>query len=535
MGKMDGKLGAAAAHLAPRRRCDLLAVAAVALVVLLAIALVPMVAISAFDHSYADDWHYGVDAYLALTSGQGIVGAVRAAVTEAADTYISWQGTYSAIVLMALQPGVFSEALYGIGAVAIIAVLVASTAYVVRVLMCDVLGSGVAETATVAAAALLLQTQLLPSPVEGFWWYNSAIYYTFYHALMLLGTGLAVRLVRRQGRRGRLSRAGVVLRAVLLTAIAFIIGGGNFVTAVVSAVALFGATAAVIARAPRRAVPLVPALVVLVAGFAFSAAAPGNAARQASQFAGDGIGVVGTLIASGLATVSNGLAWTDGWLALALATALPAMVRATRASRCSFSLPLAPAACSFVLLSASFTPTFYSMGSAGPGRVQNIRYDFFVLAVFLCVTWLVGWCVRRVERAERERGCAPGGGGVATADTAAGRRMRPLAWWYAAVAFVGVLGIAAVALDPGAVDDLTSTSAASSIATGEAAAYDEEVWERIALIEQGGDEVEVPYYTVGPKVLFMGDIHDNMGNYINFRLAQWYGKDSVVAYHAKIG
>ena len=30
--------------------------------------------------------------------------------------------------------------------------------------------------------------------------------------------------------------------------------------------------------------------------------------------------------------------------------------------------------------------------------------------------------------------------------------------------------------------------------------------------------------------VFMGDIRDNMDNYINFRLAQWYGRDSVIGY-----
>ena len=42
----------------------------------------------------------------------------------------------------------------------------------------------------------------------------------------------------------------------------------------------------------------------------------------------------------------------------------------------------------------------------------------------------------------------------------------------------------------------------------------------------------MPYYTNVPHVLLMGDIRDNMDNYINYRLCQWYGKESIVGYRA---
>jgi hypothetical protein len=29
----------------------------------------------------------------------------------------------------------------------------------------------------------------------------------------------------------------------------------------------------------------------------------------------------------------------------------------------------------------------------------------------------------------------------------------------------------------------------------------------------------------------MGDVRDNMDNYINYRLCQWYGKTSIIGYH----
>ncbi|OUP07177.1 hypothetical protein [Collinsella sp. An2] len=525
------------------------------------VALVPMVAISAFDHSYADDWHYGVDAYLVLQAGGGIAGAVRAAIQEVIDTYDSWQGTYSAIFLMALQPGVFSEALYGAGAVGIMASLVLSTGYATSVAVRDVVGASRAPWLAVTCVALLLQTQLLPSPVEGFWWYNSAIYYTFYHALMLGMAGLAVRLLRGCTHRGPLTRHGVVLRSLLLTALAFVVAGGNFVTGLVSAVGLFAVAVAGLARRPRRAALLLPALFVLVAGFVVSMAAPGNEARQVSQFAGDNLGVVLTLVRSGLAGIEYAVLWTNGYLVLGLLALLPVMVRIAQEARCSYHLPGVPALASLALFMASFAPTFYSMGTVGPGRVQNIRYDLFVLAVLLCVGWFVGWCVRRAEAhglldaasppAERPaalgaharpavsevdgRAALPGAGVQTVGAQRASSCRRLLAVLYASIAAVLAFSLVALAVDSRHVDDLVSISAAHALMTGTAQEYDQQVCDRIDLIESSPeDQLEVPFYTVGPKVLFMGDIRDNMDNYINFRLAQWYGKESIVGYHGQL-
>lgn len=520
------------------RRIDPETAVAATLICLLVLALVPMVAISAFDHSYADDWHYGVDAHLALEAGKGVAGAIAAAAAEVADTFFSWQGTYSAIFLMALQPGVWSEELYGVGAVAIMVALVASTFFASSVLVRDVLGGGRSAAVAAASAALLLQTQLMPSPVEGIWWYNAAIYYTFYHALMLTAAGLGIRLLRGGTRVRAYTPVGTALRSLLLVALAFVIAGGNFVTALVFGLLLAVGVAAGVRRGNRRGLLLLPVLAVFVAGFAASMAAPGNAIRQETQFAGDALGVVPTLIKSGLAAGEYLVLWTNGFLLLMLALVLPLLVRAARRSTCSFRYPGAALMGSFALFAASFTPTFYSMGYVGPGRVQNIRYDLFVILVMVCATWFAGWWVRRREQAAEAKG-APDGAEAVPADSLAPTAATPVPLAYgrfaAVVLVVLVLSVTALALDERHIDDLVSLSAARSLVTGEAVEYDAQIRERIERIEESPDaEVEVPFITTAPKVLFMGDIRDNMDTYINYRFAQWWSKDAITGYHASL-
>ncbi|AEB07394.1 hypothetical protein Corgl_1293 [Coriobacterium glomerans PW2] len=514
------------AHLAPECQVRLVALA---LAASLALALAAMLVISRYDHSYADDWHYGVDVHLSLDAGRGVWGALSAALGKTVETFDSWQGTYSAIMLMCLQPGVVSEDLYGWGAVLVIVALVVCTGYAASVLLRDVLGASRPCWIAFTSVALLLQTQLLPSPVEGFWWYNSAIYYTFYHALMLLMVGMAIRLLRGGNPRSALSPRAAVARWIALTLLAVVVAGGNFVTALIVELALCGAAVWSICRAtPRRALILITVLAFTI-GFSISVFAPGNALRQASQFPRDGMGVPSTLLKSALAGFEYAVMWTNGLLVVSLAALAPIMVRVARGSRLSFRLPGAAWGASLIVFMASFAPTFFSMGDVGPGRVQNIRYDLFVLLVIVCTTWTVGRCVRYREH---RRGMVCGSLFAPGLFESA----RVFAAWYGVVALLAASSLVGMALDSRHVGDLTSLSAAEALWSGRARAYDRQVRARLAAIGSSESEtLEVAFYTVRPKVLFMGDIRDNMDNYINYRLSEWFGKSSIIGVRAPSG
>ncbi|MDD3486484.1 MAG: hypothetical protein PHI26_07615, partial [Atopobiaceae bacterium] len=99
--------------------------------------------------------------------------------------------------------------------------------------------------------------------------------------------------------------------------------------------------------------------------------------------------------------------------------------------------------------------------------------------------------------------------------------------------------VCALSTDEKSGETLTSVSAARSLMSGQAVEYDRQVTARLDQLQTASEaedaadaEVDVTFYTDPPKVLFMGDVRDNMGNYINYRLAQWYGLKSVIGVHA---
>ena len=488
-----------------------LSVAAIAAV------LVPLVLISRFNHSYADDWHYGVWAHLALEqTGGNPLAALAAALQQVGTAWLEWQGTYSAIFFMALEPSVFGEQWYALAAPLVLATLVAGTLFFSHVLLVELMGADRSAWLAVSCAVLCVQLLLQPSPVEGIFWFNSAFYYTTYHAAVLAMLGLLAR-VCDPARAGH--ARGCSVAAALLAAF---VAGGNFVDALVAVEVVAVMVAVLLARARPSVLGVVPSFGCLVVGLALSLAAPGNSVRQQTQFPEDHMGAWDTVWNSSLACFQWIQDWGSGLVLVLAALCVPLATRgAAAAVRRGMRFAHAPlvSAASVALFATSFTPTFWAEGSVGPGRVQNARFDLFVILVVLNVFW---WCGSIA--AARARQAKPWHAGVpGTRAAAAGGALALL---------VGVCIVGSMAADADLGERLSSVSAARSLASGQAQAYHEQVLRRLDTIEHSSDDsLTVPFYTDVPHVLLMGDIRDNMDNYINYRLAQWYGKTSIVGAH----
>lgn len=75
------------------------------------ISLLPVCRLAFYAHPAGDDYAYGVAAHLAWTDTHSLSAVLAAAVSNVKGYYTSWQGTYSSIFLMSLQPAIFSQRL----------------------------------------------------------------------------------------------------------------------------------------------------------------------------------------------------------------------------------------------------------------------------------------------------------------------------------------------------------------------------------------------------------------------------------------
>ena len=93
----------------------------------LAAALLPLLLLGRYAVPAADDFSYGSLAHVAFVESGSVMDAAAAAFDKTLESYYSWQGTFSAIFLMALQPAVFSEALYALTPLIMLASILAGS------------------------------------------------------------------------------------------------------------------------------------------------------------------------------------------------------------------------------------------------------------------------------------------------------------------------------------------------------------------------------------------------------------------------
>lgn len=462
-----------------------------ALLLLLAL-LAPMLLLGRCAVPSADDYGYSGRTHLAWEATGSIPQVLRAAAEETAVSYFGWQGTHAAIFLMALQPALFRESLYALTPLIMAAALAAGVFSLSFTVYSGLFGLDRRAACLFAAAVCCLCTQLLPSPVQGFYWYNGSIFYVFFFGLSLCAFSLAARYYRLGG-AGRLA---------LLLVLAVLLGGGNYTTALSCAIVGVGTLLILwIWRFPRRR-RLLPAVLTQLASFAVSALAPGNAVRQA--VVPPGPGPVGAILLS----FRSGLVYGGRWLTLpllgTLALMLPLMLRAARRSPFRFRLPAVVTLGSYCLLSAMFCPPLYATGSVGDGRLLNIIYFAFVFLAVLNLFYWTGWAVKR-------RAAAPD-------DT-------PVLW--PRLLLCALLAVCCV-LYMRAGHGFTSVGALGCMRSGEAQAFRACYERRLRVLEDDAVRSALlePYPTQ-PYLLYFDDIETDPEAWANAVMSAYYGKDAV--------
>lgn len=475
--------------------------AAITLTVLFVLQIIPILYLGKFNHPTSDDFKYGAYSHTAWQETGSLIATLEAAAKGVAEDYQTWQGSYSALFLMRLEPTVFGEKYYGFVPWIMLGLLTAGTLYFMRTLCKVVLKSDTLHYISMSMLVLSLCVQFSPVASEQFFWYNSSVYYNAFHAVLLFYVGWLLRF----GYGGK-------KRYVIYMALGgFLLGGGNYVTALLLIV--IHATALALLWYLKRKKEFWAVLFLwleFLVCFAVSAAAPGNAIRGAEIA---GYGAISSIIRSLLQGVRYYMAWLDKWWLLVGLFMLPMMLGLIRQTSFQFPWP------GFVLLylygafSAMSCPTFYALGSTGPGRIINIIYDSFLLISYIQLFYLLGYICRRWEEAVTE-------------DK---RQKERLGGLFSTLYNGAVITLCGILLFSGMILDLTTVTACKVWIKGEGKQYDKEYTERLAVLEDESitDVVFAPY-TVEPELVFIADGTEDPEFVNNREWADFYGKNSLV-------
>lgn len=488
------------------------------LIIIFALSLIPLYVIGGYSHPSVDDYHYGAATSKVWqeTGSLGEVLGTAAKLTK--DSYNTWQGNFTAVFLMYLQPAIWGEQFYALAPVLLITAFAASMLVFMYTFLRKWFNAGKTASAGTAVVITFCAMQFTHVPSDSFYWYNGSVYYTFFFSLMLVLFTLVTLVIKN---KGGLSRGISLAFAIFL---AFVIGGGNYATALFTAVVLSVLTLWNIISKRKTSFMLAAVTAALLISFIISVAAPGNALRQNSV--GGNQGVFKALIYSfayGGYNIASATTFPAAimWLAL-----LPVFYRIASRTGFKFRYPALMLILTFGIFCSQGTPVFYAQGLRIPYRMMNIIYFCYYIFMTLNLIYLMGWLHRRF-------GDKP----VFTALERvyeAPRRMKTAALLSVCVFAVGCVGqinITESDSERGSAvfDNMPmSISASLSLLNGDAAAYDRELTMRSEYLSQTDEhEVTVPPLTVTPEVIFHIDITEDSGYWINQMLADYYGLASV--------
>ena len=472
------------------------------LALLLAVLVVPMIMLGQYDVPCTDDYSFGTRAHHVYAASGSFLAAVKSAAEEAKRSYSSWQGSFSAIFLMALQPAVFGERLYALTAPIMLFALIGGTYCFCSVIFKDVFDAPRDAGYCVAALLLVLCTQLPLSPVQGFYWFNGAVYYTLFYGVALAALALAVRLFKRGG----------VVRAILLSLIAAFLGGGNYVTVLSLLIIAASAVLLFTLLRDRRVLRLITPILALAVAAAISMTAPGNSVRQANYL------TTPTAVEAVLLSFKYAVQLAVYWTRLPVLGVLLLLAvlthRAAAVSRFSFRLPGLVTAWSFCHYAAMFCPPLYAMGNYGDARLLNIIFFAYLLLFALNIFYWQGYFARLRREKHHE----------SASVNASFVRLLALPAVAALICAFGFLS-AVRAGQP-----LTSVNALSSLRSGEAAAYYACAEARFEILNDPAVlNAEIPAFSVRPVLLYYDDITADPVDWRNGAMQEYYGKASVVA------
>lgn len=477
----------------------------------LLLSLMPLYAISFYNHACYDDFGFSILTHDAWRDTGSLLETVKAAVQNTVGIRNTWEGTYATSLISALQPALFGEGLYWITTAVLLTFFLFALWFFLRQMLIKTLHADGVTFWMAFSAVGFVMIQFVPDLSEAFFWFNGGVAYTLLWSVALLRIGVWLSFDRAEHPAARTAMYALL---VLLTVV---VGGGKYSTLLLAClVDVLMVGIAFFKKRPWRWAKF-GLLVLLLGCFAFSAMAPGNAVRAATLSGGmSAPKAIAQAFYFGLALMGS---WFSLPLLVVWALVVWQLSEALRGSPFRYNHPIWTTLLCVCLFCAQLAPTLYTGNYLGDGRALNTYFYTFVLMSCALALYWAGWIMRRAEGRTR----------FPAIGTAKKDGLRIGAFLVAVVLLV----IGCVSYRPEGVEDYGLTNMASggalrSLLNGEAASYDAAMDERDADMNDP-EKTEVIMKPVDEiPVAFMGDALDtDMLDYVLSLYQEYYEKQRV--------
>ena len=485
--------------------------ATIVILLILAISYIPILLVSGYAFPTTDDFVYGKAVHDVFENGGSIGTAIQAAIEQAEFKFETWQGSFGAIFLMAFQPAVFGEEWYFLTTIIMLGILTLGMLLFLQELLVKWLKADRWQFLFISAILIFMTVHFCYDPVESFYWYNGAIYYTFFYSLSLILWTLVLMAMRNEK---ALPRTIYTIITIVLSAF---IGTGNYTTALCTLLVLALITAVLTKNKDKRAILTGLVLVVGLITLIISVTAPGNAIRQAQTNGMNPVFAIIMSFALGAYIIFNSATFPTviGFIAVT-----PLIYRLAKNSKQYIKHPLWFSVLSFGAFCSQCTPPLYGLGFYVPERLLNIIYFSVYILVLLNI---YVWCSYLVHRS----------------DVGKPEKLIKLVQNNSTVVFLSALllfgatalctckiskdanGVVLEGLPFGA-------EAVWELINGDAKDFAETNTKRLEILtDTTQTDVIIPRYSTKPYLLYIDDCINDPSDWRNKAISQYYNKNTI--------
>ena len=374
----------------------------IAIAVLFAASLIPIIYVGFFNYASGDDYWYGIYTYRGYVE-EGISGALQGSVRMVREFYQNWQGTWFTMFLFTLSPNHFWEKGYSIVVFLSLGLLTASVNLLANQYLVKKLKFGRGTVAAMTCMVLYLALQYIPRTTSGIYWFNGIMHYS---VPFFLG---AVALVCTQRFVEEKKKKDYILLFICFT----LLGGGSYLAPVAATLA---ACLILLSRLEIKEIDIRQRKLILnydwrnlwvlaafaaeLTGLLISFLAPGNSVRGGEEF---GFSLKWALQCIVYA-IDRGIYLGEDYFLknpvttifyLMLAVILWQQMWKVDKEKYKFRYPLLFVVYMNGIYWASYTPEIYSRSDVS-GGVPNTYFHIFLLITLASMIYVHGWIQRKL-------------------------------------------------------------------------------------------------------------------------------------------
>lgn len=462
------------------------------------ILLLPVFRVAFYIHPSADDYDYGVYTIGALDKGIGnlIIGVGK----TVHKFYTTWQGTYAASALFALNPSVWGDNCYFLTTF-IIAFSISFACFYLFKQIKEILGIDKMSFYLIYLLFITLVLETLPDATQGLYWWNGACYYMIFFSFELV----LIALLLKRYFLNKATKQNYILSCIIVV----LIGGGNFITASQQIIILTLFNIYLLFKKKDKTALTLLALSII--SFLISALAPGNAERAALV---QGMSAPKAIIKSFYYAGIKAKIWIAPLNVVIISLIILILSKSYKNIKFKFNHPFILIAIITCVFAAEFTPTLYATGDLGAGRLWNIMYISYLIFIIIVAYYFIG-NFREKILAER----------ILTKNYNKG--IDNILKKNCIIITIFITAFLSYTIYKNKTC-YTTYNTFYILKNGEAKTYDKEFKQRLKVLKNKKiKRVEFKPYTYYPYPIIFTDLEEDQTNWKNLSMAKAYGKEYI--------